>query len=119
MKTIKIFEHINKLPITGEPISRELNNKLIDPKIAHIHIREAANLIEVSLQDGPIGEGGRNGCTIESLIEVAKVIIEDFNNKVPCRENALAITKLDEAIHSLAARTRDRKARGVEGTMQK
>ena len=33
-----------------------------------------------------------------------------------CRENALAITKLEEAMHWLHHRTRARVARGVEGT---
>jgi len=33
-----------------------------------------------------------------------------------CRENALAITKLEEALFWLRARTDGREARGVEGT---
>jgi hypothetical protein len=33
-----------------------------------------------------------------------------------CRENAIALTKLEEAQHWLHARTRGRVARGVEGT---
>jgi hypothetical protein len=32
-----------------------------------------------------------------------------------CRENALALTKMEEALHWLNARTRDRMERGVEG----
>jgi hypothetical protein len=39
--------------------------------------------------------------------------------KFPCRENALAITKLDEALLWLEKRTRDRVARGVEGKHEK
>ena len=35
-----------------------------------------------------------------------------------CRENALALTKLEEAQHWLQARTKARMARGVEGTSQ-
>ena len=38
--------------------------------------------------------------------------------KFRCRENALAITKLEEALHWLAHRTADRERRGVEGTHQ-
>jgi hypothetical protein len=34
------------------------------------------------------------------------------------RETSLAITKLEEALHWLAARTADRVRRGVEGTSQ-
>ena len=37
-------------------------------------------------------------------------------SKFACRENALAITKLQEALHWLEHRTKSREARGVEGT---
>ena len=36
-----------------------------------------------------------------------------------CRENALALTKLEEAMHWLHHRTRGRMARGVEGTHER
>jgi len=36
-----------------------------------------------------------------------------------CRENAIALTHLEDAMHWLQHRTRERMARGVEGTMQK
>ena len=36
-----------------------------------------------------------------------------------CRENALALTALEESLMWLQKRTRDRFARGVEGTSQK
>lgn len=51
--------------------------------------------------------------------EVLRVLIDRMNflqHKFPCRENACAITKLDEALMWLEKRTRDRVARGVEGT---
>lgn len=35
---------------------------------------------------------------------------------VPCRENSIAVTKLDEALMWLKKRKEDRTARGVEGT---
>ena len=50
--------------------------------------------------------------------EVLRVLVDRLNYlqaKFPCRENALAITKLEEAQHWLAHRTANRKARGVEG----
>ena len=43
-------------------------------------------------------------------------MIQELNNKFPCRENAMAITKLDEALMWLEARTKNRITRGVEGT---
>lgn len=56
-----------------------------------------------------------NGTTIEAVLGVAKARIEELNAKFPCRENSLAITKIQEAIMWLDERTRDRKERGVEG----
>jgi hypothetical protein len=38
--------------------------------------------------------------------------------KFKCRENALTITKLEEALHWCQHRTADREERGVEGTYQ-
>ena len=57
-----------------------------------------------------------NGTTNEELIEVLLDRLRTINAQVPCRENSLAITKLEEAAHWLEARTRNRQARGVEGT---
>lgn len=58
----------------------------------------------------------RAGTTNEELIEVLLDRLRTINAQVPCRENSLAITKLEEAAHWLDARTRNRQARGVEGT---
>lgn len=38
-----------------------------------------------------------------------------LQNKFSCRENAIVITKLEEALMWLNKRTEDRKQRGVEG----
>lgn len=54
--------------------------------------------------------------------EVLAMLIDRLNHlqaKASCRENALAITKLEEALMWLNKRTADRKARGVEGTPNK
>lgn len=78
-------------------------------------IDDSENIIAFKLQNGPIHEKGANGCQVDTLIEAAKLIIEGLNKTFPCRENSLAITKLDEALHWLDARRRDREKRGVEG----
>lgn len=70
-------------------------------------------------QMGPIKEVGVNGCQIDSMIEFARLTIEAFNEKFPCRENSLAITKLEEAEMWLQRRTANREARGVEGKNEK
>jgi hypothetical protein len=67
------------------------------------------------LQNGPISEAGVNGCQIDVVLEWCRKQIDNFNKCFPCRESSLAITKIDEALHWLAARTHNRIARGVEG----
>ncbi len=76
------------------------------------------NMISFKLQEGPIKEVGENGCQVDELIGAALIILRSFNKTFPCRENSIAITKLEEALHRLADRTRDREKRGVEGTNQ-
>lgn len=84
-----------------------------------IYVRNDVNSISFNLQNGPVKEKGVNGCQVDTLIETAKVILEGLNKQFPCRENSLAVTKLDEALHWLQARTANREKRGVEGTNAK
>ena len=80
--------------------------------------------IEVNWQDGPLGRGEDrqepNGAFVETVISAAKQRIEFYqqanDGKFKCRENAIAITKLEEALHWLEHRTKDREERAVEGT---
>ena len=81
-----------------------------------IYIRKDKNSLSFTLQNGPIKEVGKNGCQIDSIIASAKTILESFNKENPCRENSMAITKLDEALMWLEKRTKDRENRAVEGT---
>jgi len=54
--------------------------------------------------------------------EVLKVLIDRLNKlnegKFRCRQNSLAIIKLEEALLWLNHRTAERVARGVEGTLE-
>lgn len=84
-----------------------------------IYVRNDKNSISFTIQNGPIKEVGVNGCQVTALIDAARVIIKELNVKFPCRENAMVITKLDEALMWSEKRTKDREARGVEGTSQK
>ncbi|MDR2833531.1 MAG: hypothetical protein LBV67_07450 [Streptococcaceae bacterium] len=68
-------------------------------------------------QNGPIKEIGVNGIHHEDLIDIIIDRLEHFQRSpYSCRENALAITKLEEAQMWLNKRTNARLARGVEGT---
>ena len=80
-----------------------------------IYIRHDVNSISFTLQNQPINEVGVNGCQVDELIGAAKVILEGLNKKFPCRQNSLAITKLEEAMHWLTDRRNERASRGVEG----
>jgi len=73
--------------------------------------------IRIKFQAGPLQEVGVNGCSIEDVIDVLTARLEGFQNgPFRCRENALAITKLEEAKQWLLYRTSKRQAQGVEGT---
>lgn len=83
-----------------------------------IFVHDETNQIAFKIQDGPVQETGINGCQVDQVIHVARLMIEGLNNKYPCRENSMAITKLDEAMQWLTARKTDRVKRQVEGTSQ-
>lgn len=71
----------------------------------------------ISFQNGPIAENGVNGLTQEVLLAIVMDRLRAFQRgPFSCRENALALTKLEEAQHWLFHRTRERMSRNVEGT---
>lgn len=84
-----------------------------------IYVRHDKNSLSFTIQDGPIKENGVNGCQVDTIIETAKVILEGLNSKYPCRQNSIAITKLDEALMWLDNRKKDRETRGAEGKNEK
>lgn len=93
---------VREIPATGATISKD-----------EIYAK-------VLFQRGPIKENGVNGCHNEDLIAIVLDRLQCLNQgDFKCRENSIAITKLEEAMMWLNKRTADRKARGVEGTSQK
>jgi hypothetical protein len=80
-----------------------------------IYVRHDVGSLSFTIQNGPIKEHGVNGCQLNTLIETARLMITGLNSKFPCRENSIAITKLDEALMWLEKRRKSREARGVEG----
>jgi hypothetical protein len=79
--------------------------------------------IDITWQNGPLGRGADrkepNGAFVEGVIQAALHRLEFYQfGKFKCRENALAITKLEEALHWCHARTERREMQGVEGTYQ-
>jgi len=81
---------------------------------------EPVNSVCLLFQNGPIAEVGVNGITHEALLAILVDRMRAFQaGPYACRENALALTKLEEAQMWLLQRTKARMARGVEGTHEK
>lgn len=80
-----------------------------------IIVDHPCNTIMFKIQNGPIKEVGKNGCQVDTLIHTAQLMLEGLNKKFPCKENAMAIINLIDALRCLDARTKDREKRGVEG----
>ncbi len=73
--------------------------------------------LNIKFQNGPIKEFGVNGVTQEVLLTIVIDRLRSFQaGPFKCRENAIALTNCEEALMWLQKRTRERMARGVEGT---
>ena len=103
-------------------------------------VRKPFASVLIEFQNGPIGSpADMNGISNEALLAVVIDRMRgfqhqrlgelthpaqgeagsfDFNSRgqYACRENAIALTHLEDALMWLQKRTRDRMARGVEGT---
>jgi len=86
-----------------------------DTKQVQPFIEVGEDYVTFRLQHGPVTETGVNGCQVDDILTFVLGTIQVFNKKFSCRENALAITKLEECLHWLEERTRDRQRRAVEG----
>lgn len=80
-------------------------------------VGDGETIAEINFQEGAIKEHGVNGVNNEDLIAMVIERLNGFQNSdYKCRENAIAITKLEEALMWLRKRTMARENRGVEGT---
>lgn len=91
---------------------------LIQPRtLPSDHPEGAINPITIKFQNGPIKVAGVNGTSQEALLAVVIDRLRSFQaGPFSCRDNAVALTKLEESLMWLQKRTRDRMTRGVEGT---
>lgn len=93
----------------------EYDDKKWGPDPASMH-----QIQHIHFQEGPIGEVGTNGHTHEALLAILIDRLQGFQKgQYACRENAIALTHLEDAMHWLHHRTRQHVARGVEGTHAK
>lgn len=73
----------------------------------------------ISFQNGPIQEAGVNGISNEALLAIVQDRLEGFQSGAfACDTNQLALSHVRLAIEALHSRTKERIARGVEGTNQ-
>jgi len=101
----------------------EPNNPGITPDFISIEnaedVKGVAPIVKFTIQSDPISEVGINGVQALDMLKYVKCLFESLNEAFPCRENALTITKIEEAIHWQDARTKDRQRRNVEGKNEK
>lgn len=100
---------------TPPPIGGGMGSEKLEKAMA------MANAVtDIRFQNGPIAEAGLNGISNEALLAIVEDRLIGFQSgDYACRENAVALTKLQEAMMWLQKRTLDRVRRGVEGTSVK
>jgi hypothetical protein len=76
--------------------------------------------VNIRFQNGPIQEAGVNGISQEAQLAVVIDRLQSFQaGPYACMSNGLALAHCVAALSRLQERTRERMARGVEGTGQK
>ncbi len=79
------------------------------------HIKVAGQNVVFTIQDGPIGEVGENGCQATDVLQFVNELFISLNNSFPCEENEATIKHIGEAVAWQESRTANRTKRGVEG----
>lgn len=93
-----------------------LDPKSRDPKDTIVIPAEDGGIhAYIAFHHGPRSQGGRQGTDMRAVINAIKDRLAELNAEFPCRENSIAITKLEEAVHRLEDREKDGVKRGVEG----
>lgn len=76
--------------------------------------------VRIDFQKGPLKEAPPNGLTNEALLAIVEDRLLGFQSgEFACRDNDVALYHVQAAMMWLQKRTRERMARGVEGTNQK
>lgn len=108
------MRHVENALIKFEEQNPNVDSSFI--KLENVEdVRGVAPIVSFEIQSDPIGEVGVNGVQALDMLKYTKCLFESLNDAFPCRENALTITKIEEAIHWQDARTKDRERRKVEG----
>lgn len=119
MKLLEIGSHrFTEVLVIDEPgAGNACHEYAIDKANNDDPSRPAGEYGYIRFQNGPVKESGVNGCFQEDLLAIVIHRLQCFQSgPFACRENAIALTKIEEAMHWLNARTQARQNRGVEGT---
>jgi hypothetical protein len=99
--------------------------KVLEPghryEVANFENKDAAGQVIQFIEKEAIAGSSQlrtvhDGTTNEEVLRVLIDRLRFLGAKLTSRENSIAVTKLEEALMWLEKRTRDRTARGVEGT---
>ncbi len=118
MRTLEIgTRKYTEVRVMDEPGQGNANHVYRVMPVGSVTGNDKLPLCEIGFQNGPIKEFGVNGVMNEDLIAIVIDRMRGFQSgDYACRDNALALTKLEEALMWLRNRTNEREARGVEGT---
>lgn len=125
-------EPARKLPLFKKPLHDKITVEAIDQPgpgganhayaigVDHGPDCQFPMIFPISFQKGAVNEAGVNGISDECLLAIVKDRLQGFQRgEFSCRENAIALTKLEECIMWLNKRSADRIERGVEGYAKK
>ena len=105
--------HVNSkihIKAAGEPVNGAYHRYEID-------IEGLVLDASIEFQNGSFEDVGVNGITHECLLAIIEHRLSCFQEgDLRCRENAIALTKIQEARMWLQKRTTDRQTRGAEGS---
>lgn len=113
-----------RIHVTDEPGAGGGNHRYeisgYDPRAnasaADLNIPDSYSRDVILFQNGPVSESGVNGITQEVLLAIVADRLRSFQaGPFRCKENACALTHIEEAMHWLQQRTISRMRRGVEG----
>lgn len=80
---------------------------------------EGKPIIQIDWQSGGTATSPKNGAFLEEVLAVVYKQLKALNTEFPCRENSLALTKIEEAVLWLAQRKAERESRNVYGKDEK
>jgi len=108
-----------KIEVTDEPGAGGANHRyeITIPDLAsNPSLSMESEVLTILFQQGTVTDNGLNGVTHEALLAVVIDRLRSFQKgPYACRENALALTHLEESLHWLQQRTLRRVRAGIEG----